>query len=60
GKTALMIAAMFNRVDIARLLLARGADPYAVDAAGISTLDAAAKMGAHDTVALLTSITEER
>jgi len=60
GKTELMISAMFNRVDIARLLLARGADPFAVDATGISALDAAAKMGAEDTVALLTSITEER
>ncbi|HBZ06138.1 MAG TPA: hypothetical protein DEP03_07035, partial [Massilia sp.] len=55
-----MIAAMFNRVDIARLLLARGADPLAVDAAGISAREAAAKMGAHDAVALLTATVEER
>lgn len=53
GKTALMIAAMFNRVEIARLLLEHGADPLAPDAAGVSIAEAAARMGAHDTLALL-------
>jgi ankyrin repeat protein len=53
GKTALMFAAMFDRVDIARLLLAHGADPRRVDADGNGILDAARKMGAQGTVALL-------
>jgi len=56
GKTPLMFAAMFNRVEIARLLLARGADPFAVDATGVSILDAAQKMGAADTHALLAAL----
>ena len=53
GRTALMFAAMFNRVAIAELLMARGADPAARDAAGVSAYDAALKMGAPDTAALL-------
>jgi hypothetical protein len=57
GKTALLFAAMFNRVDIARLLLARGADPFLLDADGNGILDAARKMGAADTVALLADVT---
>uniref|UniRef100_UPI002587F421 ankyrin repeat domain-containing protein n=1 Tax=uncultured Massilia sp. TaxID=169973 RepID=UPI002587F421 len=53
GKTALMFAAMFNREDIARLLLARGADPALRDADGVSPLAAAMRMAAADTAALL-------
>jgi ankyrin repeat protein len=60
GKTALMFAAMFNRADIARLLLARGADPFRLDADGVSMLEAARKMGAPDTMELLASVTNER
>jgi ankyrin repeat protein len=59
GKTALLFAAMFNRVDIARLLLMRGADPFLLDADGNAILDAARKMGACETVALLASVTNE-
>jgi ankyrin repeat protein len=53
GRTALMFAAMFNRTEIARLLLAHGADPTLRDASGNSMVDAADKMGAADTIALL-------
>lgn len=60
GKTALMFAAMFNRTDIVQLLLARGADPFLLDADGNSLLDAARKMGAADTLELLTAVTNER
>lgn len=56
GKTPLMFAAMFNRVDIVRLLIDRGADPFAVDGAGVSSLDAAQRMGAADTAALLAAL----
>ena len=49
GKTALMMAAMFNRTDIVELLIAQGADPDARDASGMSALDAARGMGAADT-----------
>jgi ankyrin repeat protein len=59
GKTALLFAAMFNRVDIARLLLAHGADPLRRDADGNAILDAARKMGASDTAALLAALTKE-
>lgn len=52
-KTPLMLAAMFNRVEMARLLLAHGANPSAVDGAGVSICDAARRMGAQDTFALL-------
>lgn len=56
GKTALMFAVMFNRVEIARLLIERGADPARRDADGVSALDAARRMGAHDTEALLAAL----
>ena len=36
GKTPLMIAAMFNRTEIVEVLLARGADPQARDACGLT------------------------
>jgi ankyrin repeat protein len=55
-----MFAAMFNRADIAALLLARGADPFRLDADGMSMLEAARKMGAPDTMELLAAATNER
>jgi ankyrin repeat protein len=60
GKTALMLAAMFNRSEIALLLLSRGANPFATDAAGVSIPDAAKRMGADDTYALLSKIVTAR
>ena len=45
---------------IAQLLLARGADPFRLDADGVSMLDAARKMGALDTMELLAAATNER
>ncbi|SAL79297.1 ankyrin repeat-containing protein [Caballeronia peredens] len=56
GRTALMSAAMFNRVEIVEYLIARGADPDARDAGGFSARDAAEKMGAPDTAALLARV----
>jgi ankyrin repeat protein len=55
GKTALMIAAMFNRVGMMRQLIDHGADPRAVDAAGIDSREAAARMGAVEAVDFLNS-----
>ncbi|WP_232631586.1 ankyrin repeat domain-containing protein [Methylobacterium sp. Leaf118] len=45
-RTALMIAAMFDRTEIVALLLERGADPARRDAAGLSAADLARQMGA--------------
>ena len=56
GKTALMMAAMFNRTEIIEHLIARGANPQAVDANGATALVAAAMMGAQDAQALLRSL----
>jgi ankyrin repeat protein len=53
GRTALMMAAMFNRVEVVDYLIGKGADPRAKDANGITALDAAKTMGAVDTVAQL-------
>ena len=53
GRTALMMAAMFNRVAIIDYLISKGADPKAKDANGITALDAARTMGAAETVAQL-------
>jgi hypothetical protein len=44
-----MLAAMFNRLELLELLLQRGADPAARDAAGMTALEAAHKMGAPET-----------
>jgi ankyrin repeat protein len=52
GRTALMMAAMFNRRHC-RLPDQQGADPKARDANGITALEAARTMGAVDTVAQL-------
>lgn len=53
GKTPLMFAAMFNRVEVAKLLLAHGADRAKRDAVGATAGALAQAMGAHDTYALL-------
>ena len=53
GRTALMMAAMFNRGEIIDYLISKGADPKAKDANGITALDAARTMGAAETVAQL-------
>jgi uncharacterized protein len=53
GRTALMIAAMFNRVDIVEMLIARGANPSAQDGAGNTAFDVANGMGASDAAAWL-------
>jgi len=53
GRTALMMAAMFNRVEIVDYLIGQGADPKAKDANGVTALDAARTMGAVDTTAQL-------
>jgi uncharacterized protein len=49
GKTALMMAAMFNRTEIVDLLLAHGADINARDANGLTAQAAAQIMSAPDT-----------
>ena len=46
GRTALMVATMFDRVGIVDLLLSRGADPDRQDTSGLTAEAAAAKMGA--------------
>ncbi|WP_048281585.1 ankyrin repeat domain-containing protein, partial [Pseudomonas aeruginosa] len=53
GKTALMMAAMFNQAEVAASLLAHGARRDAQDAAGLTPLAAARMMNAEATVALL-------
>lgn len=53
GRTALMMAAMFNRVDMVDYLLGQGANPKATDAQGATALAAAQTMGAVDTAAQL-------
>ena len=53
GRTALMMAAMFNRGEIVDYLISQGADPRAKDANGVTALDAARTMGAVDTAAQL-------
>jgi len=53
GKTPLMFAAMFNRLEITNLLLAQGIDIDAKSSEGLSALELAQKIGAADTVAAL-------
>ena len=53
GRTALMLAAMFNRVEMVNYLLGQGANPKATDAQGATALAAALTMGAADTTAQL-------
>ncbi|MCY1464080.1 Ankyrin repeats (many copies) [compost metagenome] len=56
GRTALMMAAMFNRTAIVEYLLGKGADAQRQDAKGISALGAAQAMGAADTAAQLQAL----
>jgi len=56
GKTALMMAAMFNHTAIVEWLVGQGADPHATDAGGTTPLAAARMMGASEAVALLQRI----
>lgn len=60
GRTALMWAASFNRVDAVRRLLALGASPTRVDARGLCAADHAAAMGAVDAVDVLARLPGER
>jgi uncharacterized protein len=53
GRTALMMAAMFNRVEMVDYLLSQGANPKTADAQGATALAAAQTMGAVDTAAQL-------
>ncbi|MCF5398384.1 ankyrin repeat domain-containing protein, partial [Pseudomonas syringae] len=56
GRTALMMAAMFNRNEIVDYLISQGADPHATDAKGITALGAAQAMGATVTIEQLSKM----
>jgi hypothetical protein len=56
GRTAFTMAAMFDRVPLMELLVERGADAHVRDHAGVSALEAAARMGADHAVAWLTQV----
>jgi len=56
GRTALMMAAMFNRTAIMDYLLAQGADPARRDAQGTDALGAARAMGAQESIAQLQAL----
>ena len=51
--TPLMAAACYGRVDVAKLLIEKGADKSAVDSKGISVIDFARKMNKKSILALL-------
>ena len=53
GRTAFMLAAMFNRVEMMEELRQRGADPWARDSEGLDALRAAQKMGAVEAAELI-------
>ncbi|MCM3902959.1 MAG: TonB family protein [Pyrinomonadaceae bacterium] len=55
GHTALMVAAIFNHVDIARLLLAAGADVQFQDNLGLTAKDWADRRGSWDVAQLLSN-----
>jgi len=48
-----MMAALFGRADVVKLLMAHGADPRVKDAAGNAALGLAAQQGNAEMVALL-------
>ncbi len=56
GRTALMMAAMFNRTAIVDYLIAKGANPHVKDFNGVTPLMAAQTMGATDTAEQLTRL----
>ena len=56
GRTALMMAAMFNRTAIVDYLISKGANPNVQDAKGVTPLMAAQTMGATDTAEQLTRL----
>lgn len=56
ARSALMLAAMFNRLEIIDYLLAQGADPAHRDAAGATALMAARTMGAVNSAARLEAL----
>ncbi len=53
GFTALMAAACYGRVEIAKLLLEKGADQYVQDSKGFSAIDFARKMNKKSVLELL-------
>jgi ankyrin repeat protein len=55
GRTPLMMAAAFNRIEMVHWLVGHGAARDLRDAAGLTALDAARAMGAPDAAALLDS-----
>ena len=56
GRTALMMAAMFNRMEIVDYLISKGADPHVRDAKGVNALAAAQTMGATGTAEQLINL----
>ncbi len=59
GRTALTMAAMFNRIEMLDWLLDLGADPSLRDASGASAADAARVMGASDAAARLDALASQ-
>ena len=53
GATCLIYAAMFNREEIAKMLLAKGADASIKDVRGLTALDHAKAQGTTSLIALL-------
>ena len=53
GRTALMWAAINNRLDVVRVLLGKGADVNKRDRAGMTPLHWAARWNSSDTIAVL-------
>jgi len=56
GRTALMMAAMFNRSSMLELMLAHGGDPHARNAKGLSARELALTMGAPETARQLEAL----
>ena len=58
GQTALMMAAMFGRTDVVKLLLTSGANPELQDGAGNTAVRLAKQQANPQMVALLTQATK--